>query len=262
MKNESPEYPYLYCFVRGSEPQTFTSKGMGDRGDAVTSIHYKDLGAVISTSPVREYDSNRRNMMTHTRVQEEVMERYSILPVRFNTVAPDADKMHRLLKDRYDEFQSLLDHMAGKVEMGLKALWYEGIIFDEILAENPDILRLRDALQGRSEEKSYYDRIRLGELVENAVRQKRRDEEWAILKALRPYVCEEQANKIIGDRMILNGAFLVERERGAELDAAVQALDVKMGHRILFRYVGPIGPYNFVNVVITWDKYADALQQR
>ena len=60
--------------------------------------------------------------------------------------------------------------MEGKVEMGLKALWYEGIVFDEILAERDDIRHLRDSLQGKSPEKTYYERIKLGELVEEAVR--------------------------------------------------------------------------------------------
>ncbi len=252
MKNE-PEYQYLYCFLRETTPQTFTSKGMGDRGDPVTSFHYRDLGAVVSTSPLAEYDSSRRNMMTHTRVLEEVMERYSILPVRFDTVGPDADKVQRLLGDRYDEFQSLLDQMAGKVEMGLKALWYEGIVFDEILAENSGIRRLRDALQGRSPEETHYERIHLGERVEKALRQKRQEEEWMILEALRPFVCEVQSNSIIGDRMIINAAFLVEREKEPELGAAVQALDNKLGQRILFRYIGPVPPYNFVNVTISWN---------
>ena len=61
--------------------------------------------------------------------------------------------------------------MEGKVEMGLKALWYEGIVFDEILNERDDIRQLRDSLQGKTPEKTYYERIKLGELVEQAVQQ-------------------------------------------------------------------------------------------
>jgi len=251
--NNEPGYQYVYGFFRETTPQVFTNRGMGDRGDPVTSLHYRNLGAVVSTSPVMEYDSSRRNMMTHTRVQEEVMERYSILPVRFNTVAPDAEKVPQLLKDRYDEFQLLLDEMTGKVEIGLKALWYEGIVFDEILAENSGIRRLRDALQGRSPEETHYERIHLGERVEKALRQKRQDEEWMILEALRPFVCEVRSNPIIGDRMIVNAAFLIEQKELSALEAAVHALDEKMGQRILFRLIGPVPPYNFVNVTISWN---------
>ena len=251
--NNEPEYQYVYGFFRETTPQTFTNRGMGDRGDPVTSLHYRDLGALISTCPLMEYDSSRRNMLTHTRVQEEAMERFSILPVRFNTVAPNVEKMSQLLRDRYDEFQLLIDEMTGKVEMGLKALWYEGVEFKEILAEHSGIRRLRDALQGRSEEETHYERIHLGERVEKALYQKRQDEERLILEALRPFSCDVKCNPIIGDRMIVNAAFLVEKKGLSALEAAVHGLDEKMGQRILFRLVGPVPLYKFINVVSSWN---------
>lgn len=253
MSPDKSDREYLYCFVRDSEPQTFTSKGMGVRGDAVTTIHYRDLAAVISSSPTGEYESNRRNMLTHTRVQEEVMQSYSILPVRFNTVAPDKDTIYRLLCQRYDELQGLLDGLMGKIEMGLKALWYEGIVFDELLADNANIRKLRDKLQGRSPEETYYERIRLGEMIEKALQQKREDEEARILDAIRPHICDLHISPNISDRMIVNASMLVERQKEPALNAAVQALDAEMGKRILFRYVGPVPPYNFVNVVMVWN---------
>lgn len=253
MSTEKSDREYLYCFLRESQPQTFTSKGMGVRGDPVTTIHYRDLAAVVSPSPVGEYESNRRNMLTHTRVQEEVMQSYSILPVRFNTVAPDKDTVYRLLCQRYDELQGLLDSLMGKVEMGLKALWYEGIVFDEIVTENGPIRRLRDALQGRSPDETYYERIRLGEMIDSALKQKRQDEEQRILDAVRPYVQALQIGANISERMIVNASLLVERQQEPALNAVVQALDAEMGKRVLFRYVGPVPPYNFVNVVMVWN---------
>jgi Gas vesicle synthesis protein GvpL/GvpF len=253
MQSEVTEREYLYCFLRESSSQTFISKGMGDRGDPVTSIHYRDLGAVISTSSIAEYESNRRNMMTHTRVLEEVMGRYSILPIRFNTTAPDRETIYKLLCQRYDELQGLLNDMMGKTEMGLKALWYEGVVFDEILAENPNICRLRDELQRHTPEETYYERIRLGEMIEQALEQKRQDEATLILDTLRAHVCDIKANQIISDRMIVNTAFLIELKKEPDLEAAIQVLDAQMGRRILFRYIGPAPPYNFVNFVLAWN---------
>ena len=253
MNIDAPEGQYLYCFFRASEPETFQSKGMDGRGEPVASIHYRDLGVVLSTSSLDHYDSRRWNMMTHTHVLEEVMERYPILPVRFNTIAQNKDKVYELLRRRYDELNGLLDEITGKVEMGLKAFWYEGAAFDEILTEYPDIRSLRDSLQKRSIEETYYERIRLGEMVDRALTQKRKEQEFAILKTLRPYVHRTQVNQVITDRMIINVAFLVQRTKEGELEAAVQALDAQMGRGILFRYAGPVPPYNFVNLVISWN---------
>ncbi len=253
MPTEIAERQYLYCFYRGDQPETFTSKGMGERGDQVGTIHYKDLSAVVSTSPEGEYDSSRRHMLNHTKVLEEVMERHSILPVRFNTISPDRPMLERLLVARYDELMSELERMDGKIEMGVKALWYEGIVFQEILAERTDIRHLRDSLQGKAPEKSYYERIRLGELVEEAVRQKRSMDEDMILTTLSPFAVQFRANEIFGERMIVNAAFLVERSREPEMDEAIRVLDAAQTQRVLFRYVGPVPPYNFVSLIIHWN---------
>lgn len=253
MPAEPVERQYLYCFFRGAEPETFSSKGMGERGDPVVTMHYKDLGAVVSTSPESEYDSSRRHMLNHTKVLEEVMERHSILPVRFNTISPDREMLERLLVARYDELLGELDRMEGKIEMGVKALWYEGIVFQEILAERADIRQLRDSLQGKSPDSTYYERIRLGEMVEEAVRRKRSLDEDMILTTLSPFAVQFRANEIFGERMIVNAAFLVERNREPEMDAAIRTLDAQQTQRVLFRYVGPVPPYNFVNLVIHWN---------
>jgi len=55
-------------------------------------------------------------------------------------------------------------------------------------------------------------------------------------------------NKPIGDKMILNAAFLLQREREAEFDDAVNRIARKFGERLNFKYTGPWPPYNFVNI--------------
>ena len=56
------------------------------------------------------------------------------------------------------------------------------------------------------------------------------------------------------DRMVLNAAFLVEKSREAEFDHAVSRLDEELGPRALFKYVGPVPPYNFVNITVNWNE--------
>ena len=212
------------------------------------------LAAVISDSPVIVFDNSRRNMMAHTLVLEEVMRAFTLLPVRFGTIAHSAEAIQeQLLHRRYDELNQLLGEMEGRVELGLKAFWYEGAIFEEIVAESPPVRRLRDSLKNRSPEESYYDRIHLGELVEAAMEHKRNVDAEKVLNRLRPLVYKTRANKLITDRMVLNAAFLVEKANEAACDQAVQALDAEMGKRMMFKYVGPVPPYNFVNIVVQWD---------
>ena len=48
--------------------------------------------------------------------------------------------------------------------------------------------------------------------------------------------------------MILNAAFLVERDKAAEFDAKVQEIARKYEGTLRFLYTGPWPPYNFVNI--------------
>ncbi len=245
---------YLYAIIACPEPREFKVRGIGERGDFVYTINYKRLAAVVSDSPVIEYDCTRRNMMAHTLVLEEVMEGFELLPVRFGTIAPEAAAVgERLLPQRYDEFSHLLGQMAGRVELGLKAFWYEGAVFEEMVRENAAIRKLRDELEGRSPEETYYERIQLGEAVERALADKRARDEEMILSRIRPHVHKTRTNKIISERMVLNAAFLVDGSEEPAVDAVVQQLDEEFSNQLMFKYVGPVAPYNFVNIVVDWE---------
>jgi hypothetical protein len=250
---ESDVAQYLYSIVRCREPRTFETLGMGERGDVVHTINFQDLAAVVSDSPLPRYDNTRRNMMAHMRVLDEVMADYTMLPIRFDSVAPSPDAVReQLLKARYDELSALLDGMDGRIEMGLKAFWYEDVVLQEMVQNNPTIRRMRDGLEGRSLEETYYDRIRLGELVEAELKARRVQDAESILERLRPLAEKTQVNATFADHMVVNAAFLIARTREVEFDAAVRLLDAEMGHRLLTKCVGPVAPYNFVNVHMRW----------
>ena len=252
---EKPMGKYLYCIIRTLEPRQFQTRGIGEMGCAVSMVSYMSLAAVVSDSPVVVYDNSRRNMMAHTVVLEEVMRDFTLLPVRFGTVAPNAEAIQaQVLQRRYGELTQSLGEMEGRVEMGLKAFWYEGATYEEIVAENSPVRRLRDSLRDRTPEESYYDRIHLGEMVKAAMERKRDVDSEKILDRLRPLVYKTRTNPLITDRMVLNAAFLVDRDNEAAFDEAVQALDADMGKRMMFKYVGPVAPYNFVNIVVHWDE--------
>lgn len=253
MTSETSLGKYMYCIIRCPEPRGFSVRGLDD-GELQT-IHYGDLAVVVSDSPMVEYESSRRNMMAHTRVLEAVMAEFTALPIRFSTVGPSIDAIQsKLLKPRYNEFVRLLDEMQGRAELSVKAVWAENMIFDEIIATNPDIRSLRDRLANRPPDETHYERIRLGELVEAAMSRRRIADGDQILSQLKPLAYKTRTNKLISERMVLNTAFLIDSNREAEFDRVIQALDAEMGQRVKFKYVGPVPPYNFVNIIVRWDE--------
>ncbi|MFH0915258.1 MAG: GvpL/GvpF family gas vesicle protein [bacterium] len=247
------EGKYVYCVIQCDQGPQLTTLGMGERGDVVYTIHEEGLAAVVSDSPIVRYDALRRNMMAHTRVLEEVMQHFTILPVRYGTIAPNADIVQKkLLGERREELLTLLQDMEGRVELGLKAFWHEDTLFPEIVASNPSIRVLRDSLMGRPVEETHFERMRLGEMVEAAMEQKREQDAELILSRVRPLVQRLEINKTLGDRMVLNAALLVDQSSELAVDEAVQELDARLGHRLMFKYVGSVPPYNFVSLTVHW----------
>ena len=252
-RDSEGKYLYVYCVIRCEEQPEFTSLGMGERGDAVYTVHQGDLAAVVSDSPSDSFEARRRNMMAHTAVLEEVMNSFTILPLRFSTVAPDAELVRdKLLGERRDELLSLWRKMDGRVELGLKAFWHEDTLFQGIVDENPQIRSLRDSLAGRPAEASHAERMKLGELVEAAMKQRRQRDSELILSRVRPLAHDVAINDNYGERMVLNAAFLVDKDAEPRVDEAVQQLDTELGQRLMFKYVGSAPPYNFVKLVMHW----------
>ena len=252
--DEVPTGKYMYGIVRCAEPQQFSTPGIGDGHAVVHTVHEMGLAAVVSDSPLVRYDPSKPHMLAHTRVLEEVMARFTVLPVRFGTVAPSPEAaQQKVLRARYGELNELLALMDSRVELGLKAIWHKDVVFREIVEENPAIRQFRDRVIGRPPDETHFERIRLGEMVELAMGRKRDQDAEKLLSALRPLSHKTRANKVLTDRMVLNAAFLVNADRQTQFDEAVQRLGQEMGSRLMLKYVGPVPPYNFVHIVVHWD---------
>jgi hypothetical protein len=145
--------------------------------------------------------------------------------------------------------RALLGYLKGKVELGLKVLGRKmEPVFAEIVAQHEGIRSLREWVAARPEAHTRQHRIELGRMVAEALEAKRRREAEEILEPLTPMCAEVGAGRLLGEKMILNAAFLVERRREAEFDQTVSRLAEERGQRLLFKYVGPAPPFNFADL--------------
>jgi hypothetical protein len=126
-----------------------------------------------------------------------------------------------------------------------------------VVAERPDIAKLRARIEGRPVESTYHESIRLGELVAHAVADKREEIAQRILTQLEPLSAAARAGDPMHDQMVANAAFLVERARVTEFDAAVDALGRELEHpEVRVRYLGPLPPHNFVDLAAEMEQRA------
>ena len=241
---------YIYCIIRAEKPESFGNMGIGENNSNVNMIIYKDIAAVVSDSPIIEYRISRNNMITHEKVIEKVMEKYTVLPVKFGTIAEDKKKIENILNDNYKKFTELLDKFNDKKELGLKAIFIENMIFTYILEKYRDIASLKETIATKPPEKTHHQRAKIGEMVQNALENEKRIVQKKIMDALKPLSVEIVENKTYGDKMIINGAFLVMKKQEPEFDIIVNKLDKEYGSIVKFKYVACIPPFNFVNLEI------------
>ncbi len=244
---------YVYCIIRLERPRDFGEIGIGG-SKRVYSVHHRDLAAVVSDTPIVIYDPTRENVLAHEFVNETVMREFTVIPMSFGTVFRSEDDVSELLRSTYQALNDVLAKMKDKIEFGLKILWDREKVIANLEQENDEIRRLKDEISRNAASSTYFARMQLGRLVEAALEEKGNHFVSDVHDELKQVAVASRSNKVIGDRMILNTAFLVERAREKAFDEKVKEISRRYEDVLTFKYTGPWPPYNFVNIKLKLEK--------
>jgi hypothetical protein len=244
---------YVYCIVRSDRQRDFGSIGIGG-GQRVFTVAYKDLAAVVSDTPIVIYDPTRDNVLAHEFVNETVMKEFTVIPMSFGTVFRSEEDVTELLRSTYQAFSDVLDKMRDKIEFGLKVLWDREKVIANLERDNDEIRRLKDEISRHTTTSTYFARMQLGRLIEGALEEMSARYVSDVHDALKRVAVASRSNKPIGDRMILNAAFLVDRAQEQAFDERVKETSRNYEDVLSFKYSGPWPPYNFVNIKLKLEK--------
>jgi len=237
---------YVYGVVRG-DGSTPAVKGIA--GAPLELVDAGEVAALTSVAPAEYLEAGREDLLTHSRVLEATLEQGTVLPMRFGVVVPDDETLRgRLLEGHREELLAQLAEMDGKVELTLKGVYDEAAILRELVAGDREIGYLRNAIAGKSEAATYYERIRLGELVAAAFAARQERDSAAVVEELRPCAVAVRVGEPIHERMAVNASFLVERSGQPKFDRAVDEIGKREAGRIRFRVTGPLPPHSFVEL--------------
>jgi hypothetical protein len=242
---------YVYCIIQSLDPLRFGAVGIGNPRAEVHTVHYKEIAAVVSDTPVEVFDATRENVLAHERVNEAVMREHTVIPMSFGTVFKTRDDIVEMLRAAHDAFGDVLAKMQNKVEFGLKVLWDRDAVIREIEDQDEDVRRLKDEISSQRGS-TYFARMQYGRAIDAALETRSEGYVREIFDHLRPVAVASRANKPIGDRMILNAAFLVSRDQETAFDARVK--EIGAHEKLTFKYTGPWPPYNFVNIRLKLDR--------
>jgi hypothetical protein len=242
----------LYTYGLGLTTECCVPGTAGLLGGEVLVHERDDLAALVSVLPMPAVTRTRRNLLAHAGVLEAAHRRFTVLPFRFGTVAPDAATLSACITANRSRFHEALRGIAGRIELGVRAAWKDGQMFASLAGQDARVRALNARVRGRSERETYYERIELGRHVEAGLAALREAETARLTAELVTIAERVTLLPVHDDADIFNQAYLVPRAREAEFDAAVQRLAERGGARIDLRYVGPMPPFNFVTMHAGW----------
>ncbi|GAA2306648.1 GvpL/GvpF family gas vesicle protein [Nonomuraea roseoviolacea subsp. roseoviolacea] len=243
----------------------------GVAGGEVRAIGRAGLVAYVSTVPLDQFGEEplRRSMedldwleetaRAHHRVVEAVARETAVVPVRLVTVYSGDAQVGALLEERYDDFARALARVAGRQEWGVKVYAAPGEDPDEPEERRgrPEEATAREGAAGEGEPGKTPERPGTAYLKRRQRQIRGREEAWrragaraedihgalsSIAVASRRHRAQDPQLSGRPESMVLNGAYLVDRERGEEFARTVERLRGQGGD---VQLTGPWAPYSF-----------------
>jgi hypothetical protein len=234
---------YVYGITASSHPAL--PEGMGGVGDPASPVRILkegELAAIVSDAP-EDLRPKRRDLLAHQNVLSEAGAAACVLPMRFGSVAPDDRSVTGVLAERVEHYKERLQALDGRVEYNIKANHVEEAVLHRVMAERAEIRSLAEANR-QAGGGSYEDKLRLGEMVAAAVKDKEAEDAIALQNALEP-ASEAVSVGPESTGWLANVSFLVDRASAENFLAAVEQARKDMPH-LEVRVNGPLPPYSFV----------------
>jgi gas vesicle protein GvpL/GvpF len=236
---------YVYGILPGDVEVSPDAQGLRD-GD-VDLVRHGRIAALVSEIRVGTPIGRPEDLTAHQRLLDEAAVEVPVLPLRFGAVLTSREAVEEeLLAANHDQFLAALNEMEGRVEYVLKGRYEERAVLREIMAEIPEAARLREEIRDRPEELTRDARIRLGEIINQAISAKREADTQRAVQVLSAHAAANVLREPTHHEDAVQAAFLVETAQRQEFEKAVEELAHEWRVRVSLRLLGPMAPYDFV----------------
>ena len=239
---------YLYGIIGSVKENDFGKIGIGDRANTVYTIPFKDIAAVVSNISSKKIRHERKNLASHNNVIRDIMKKRTLLPMAFGHISPNGTHIKKLLAENYESFSQQLNRLDGKVEMGLKVLWDVENIFEFFVRNHRELEAFRDEIFAKPYGPTYEEKIEVGKKFESLVNQERKRHTKIVTDTLESYCHEIKQNKPKNEKMVMNLAFLVDKDGVESFEKGIFEAARKFDNNYAFDYSGPWAPHNFVHL--------------
>jgi len=169
----------------------------------------------------------------------------------FGMIATGEGEVRGLLENNYQGLTSELNRLVGKIEVELKVFWDQEAVIKELQGENQEFSRLKAKINSASSPIEIQNLLSVaGKLVENITRDWKAKYAELVYNILKELSYEAKVNRPADIKNLLNVSYLIDRTCENEFKEQVYKLDSKFQGRINFKYVGPMPPYSFVDLML------------
>ena len=234
-----------------------TAGGLQDLGNLVGinksdiyTIEKESISFVVSdltpSSPRPRPD--RRNIMAHNEILKQLMTKTSVLPVRFGTVATGESAVKRFCTEYNAELLEQLDHVQDRVEMGIRVTWNVPNIYDYFVDNYPELRAERDRVYDGNKNPRRDDRINLGHLYDDFVKEARLSHQNVLEEMVLPSCDEIHSIPPKDEKVVVNLACLVQRADLEVFEQHVFEAGKTLDNTYEIELNGPWAPHNFVEL--------------
>jgi len=238
---------YVYGIVPADTDVESGATGVGDPPGEVRLVRRGDLAALVSDVPTDKPLGRPEDLVTHEELLDSAVQGVSVLPLRFGAVVTDDEAVaSELLEAHHDEFSAALEQLEGRTEYVIKGRYDEQAVLREVLSGNKEAAALRDQLKGKDDDATRDERIRLGEIISEAVSVRRERDTRTLGDALEGQVEASVVREPTHELDAVHTAVLVETAKAADLERTLGKLARDWDGLVQLQLIGPIAAYDFV----------------
>jgi hypothetical protein len=237
---------YLYA-VLASTQGVGELGSIGVEGGEVYCVSAGDITAAVSRVSRTRLRPERKHLLAHQTVLRRLMEQGTVLPAAFGLVARSEAAVRERLLEKGALFREQLEHVAGKVEMGLRVSWSAPELFEYFVATHSELGAARERLRGRSDV-GREELIGVGKLFESIREADREAHSERVAAALRECGAELKWNPPRGEREVMNLSCLVPREGLGAFEKQVELAAAGFDDHFTFELNGPWAPHSFTEL--------------
>jgi hypothetical protein len=237
---------YVYGILPADIEVAVGIPGVGEHPGLLRDVRCDGLAALISEVDSSDGLGSPDDLRTHREILDAAAAEVPVLPLRFGMILTSEDAVAEdLLTAHHDEFTAALDQLEGRTEFQVKGRYVKDAVLAEVLSQNKQAARLRDAIKGQDPDAARNARMKLDQLLNQAVKARREEDTRALRQAMERLCAASVARGPAHELDAVHVAFLVAIDQEPEVERVIEDLAREWEGRIDVQLLGPMAAYDF-----------------